>query len=270
MADDLSTAARIFSELATRLRNSPLGNVNSIFSSTESTSTALTTSRTAENSPILPSSSTTSVVPNTSSARAHSELQTLFPHHFTSNSGSANCSRNRSFNSRKRKRNVQQSSSNKCTSKAKTITRKFVCLADKEQYDVPDREEQRELLVSGLGEVKVAVPENAKEKDVRHLLTEIFPKLKDSGGFELMYVESRSKELLLIPLGPDGLSMTYIASFIGQGKIYIRPIQQDLPLNDDGAPPVTQEECKNCHAMVDLINLREHYKQCRTNDEGLF
>ena len=70
-----------------------------------------------------------------------------------------------------------------------------MCLADKEQYDVPDREEQRELLVAGLGEVKVAVPENAKEKDVRDLLTEIFPKLKDSGGFELMYVESRSKEL---------------------------------------------------------------------------
>ena len=52
MADDLSAAARIFSELATRLCNSPLGNVNSIFSSTESTSTASTTSRIAENSPI--------------------------------------------------------------------------------------------------------------------------------------------------------------------------------------------------------------------------
>lgn len=86
-----------------------------------------------------------------------------------------------------------------------------------------------------------------------------------------MYVESRSKELLFIPLGPDGLSMTHIASFIGQGKIYIRPIQQDLPLNDDGASPVTQkEECKNWHAMIDLISLREHYKQCRTNNEGLF
>ena len=76
-----------------------------------------------------------------------------------------------------------------------------------------------------------------------------------------MYVESRNRELLLIPRGPDGLSMTYIASFIGQGKIYIRPIQQDLPLNDDGASPVTQEECKNCHAMVDLMdNLHNRLK----------
>ena len=251
------------------MRDSPLGNINSVFSSTESTSTTSTIPQSAENSTHLTSSSTTSVVPSTSSSRAHSELQTLFPHHFTSNSRSASCNRNRS-NSRKRKRNAQQSGTNNCKSKTKTITRKFVCLADKEQYDVPDREEQRELLVAGLGEVKVAMAENSKEKDVRDLLTEIFPKLKDSGGFELMYVESRSRELLVIPPGPDGLSMTYIASFIGQGKIYIRPIQQDLPLNDDGASPVTQkEECKNCHAMVNLITLREHYEQCRKSNEGI-
>ena len=30
---------------------------------------------------------------------------------------------------------------------------------DKEQQEVPDREEQRELLVAGLGEVKVTVPQ---------------------------------------------------------------------------------------------------------------
>ena len=95
---------------------------------------------------------------------------------------------------------------NNCKSKAKTLTTEFGCLADKEQCDVPDREEQRELLVAGLGVVKVAVLENAKGKDVRGLLCEIFPKLKDSGRFELMYAESRSKEVLLIPLGPEGLS----------------------------------------------------------------
>ncbi|CAB4009412.1 G2 M phase-specific E3 ubiquitin- ligase-like [Paramuricea clavata] len=218
-------------------------------------STASTTPRTAENTTISSSSSssTTSVGPSTSGSRTHNELQTLFPHHFSSNSRSASYNRNRS-NSRKRKR--------------KSITRKFVCLADKEQYEIPDREEQRELLVAGLGEVKIAVPEHANEKDVRDLLIETFAKLKDCGGFELMYAETRSKDLLLIPLGPDGLSMKYIASFIGQGRIYIRPIQQDLPLGEDSPSAVThKEECRNCHDMVDLISLRDHYKHCKTKDE---
>ena len=42
-----------------------------------------------------------------------------------------------------------------------------MCLADKEQQEVPDREfeEQRELLVAGLGEVKVAVPKKALPLD---------------------------------------------------------------------------------------------------------
>ena len=35
---------------------------------------------------------------------------------------------------------------------------KICVFRDKEQQEVPGREEQRELLVAGLGEVKVAVP----------------------------------------------------------------------------------------------------------------
>ena len=34
-----------------------------------------------------------------------------------------------------------------------------MCLADKEQHEVPDCGEQRELLVVGLGHVRVAVPQ---------------------------------------------------------------------------------------------------------------
>ena len=151
MADDLSAAARIFSELAARLHNHPLGKVNSVLASTESTSTASTTPRTAENSEIFPSSSTTPVVPSTSSSSVHSKLAYTVSHHFTSNSGSASCI----------KEMDNRAAPTTVNSKAKTITRKFMCLADKEQYDIPDREEQRELLLAGPGEVKVAIPENA-------------------------------------------------------------------------------------------------------------
>ena len=41
----------------------------------------------------------------------------------------------------------------------KCLTRKFVCLSDKDQQEVPECEEMRELLIHGLGEVKVTITE---------------------------------------------------------------------------------------------------------------
>ena len=97
-------------------------------------------------------------------------------------------------------------------------------------------------------------------------LIETFPKLKDSGGFELI---RRKKDRSVIPPGPDGLSMKYLASFIAQGKIYVRPIQQDLPIEgeeDIGGVEVEKEKCINCNLMVDIHLLREHRQIC-TEDE---
>ena len=274
MAEDFSTATRLFCELATRIRNSPLEIPPVVPPATESTSSAVSTQRSAERNyrnvgrPVSVASAescSSSSGTSPSISTTHSELQTLFPHHFTSTSRPpANCCRNRS-NSRKRKRTGQQNG----TTKTKSVIRKFVCLADKEQTTVPDREDQRELLVARLGEIKVSVPEDTNETGVRDLLINVFPKLKESGGFELMYVESRSKDLLVIPQGPDGLSMKYLASFIGQGKIYIRPIQQDLLLTEDvPAVPSQKEECRRCHAMVDLVCLRDHYTLCSKINDG--
>ena len=38
--------------------------------------------------------------------------------------------------------------------KCKIIIRKFLCLSDKDQSETPDAEEQRELLIAGLGEAR--------------------------------------------------------------------------------------------------------------------
>ena len=78
-----------------------------------------------------------------------------------------------------------------------------------------------------------------------------------------MYVECRKKDLSVIPAGPDGLSMKYLASFIAQGKIYVRPIQQDLPIEgekDIGGVEVEKEKCINCNLMVDIHLLRSIIK----------
>ena len=74
---------------------------------------------------------------------------------------------------RKRKAKGSEGKTKKC----KTITRKFLCLSDKDQSETPDAEEQRELLMAGLGEVKISVPEESNEMEIRDLVIETFPKL---------------------------------------------------------------------------------------------
>ena len=189
------------------------------------------------------------------------ELRTLFPHHFGSATGTVS---NRSqihlqasSGSRKRKEPAQ---------KCKEIVRKCVCLADKEQADAPDCEEHRQLLMAGLGEMELSVPEEAEESDIRAVLVANFPKLEFAGGFELMYSESRSRELKLIPPGPQGLTMKYLVSFIGQGKVYIRPIQENLPLEHKESKLEShgqREMCNNCMEMIHLHKLMEHYLKCQ-------
>ena len=61
--------------------------------------------------------------------------------------------------------------------------------------------------MAGLGEVKISVPEESNEMEIRDLVVETFPKLIDAGGFELMYAEPRKRDLRIIPPGPNGLTI---------------------------------------------------------------
>ena len=62
-------------------------------------------------------------------------------------------------------------------------------------------------------------------------------------------------ELKLIPPGANGLTVKYIVTFIGQGKIYLRPIQQDLSLRNNtnqliNKSDTSKERCKNCDVPI--------------------
>ena len=83
--------------------------------------------------------------------RFQRELSTLFPHHFQP-TGSHSASFNKPQRSVKCKASETTTKTNR-----KEIIRKFVCLSDKEQLETPDAEEQRELLMVGLGETKKPV-----------------------------------------------------------------------------------------------------------------
>ena len=99
---------------------------------------------------------------------------------------------------KKRKTKGSEDKSKKC----KTVTLKLVCLSDKDQSETHDAEEQRDLLLADLGEVKITVPEESDELEIRDLIMEMFPKPLDAGGFELLYTEPRERDLRIIPPGP--------------------------------------------------------------------
>ena len=84
----------------------------------------------------------------------------------------------------------------------KKITRKFVCLSEKRQLEVPSIREKRELFVAALGEKKIPLPASGSNVDVIDALQEAYPALRDAGGFEYMYTDPGKKVLEIIPTGP--------------------------------------------------------------------
>ena len=67
-------------------------------------------------------------------------------------------------------------------------------------------------------------------------LMQVFPKLQQGGGFELLKIAgtTRSRNLQVLPCPSNGYTIAYLkdpSTMIGQAAIYIRPLQQDLPLD---------------------------------------
>jgi len=53
--------------------------------------------------------------------------------------------------------------------------------------------------------------------------------LRRGEGYEILRAtEGQSKELLLIPMPPNGFSVSYLQSVLGQAKGYLRPLQRDI------------------------------------------
>ena len=57
------------------------------------------------------------------------------------------------------------------------------------------------------------------------------PRLSEGGGYELLRTKQNTNcELCVIPPPPGGYTVDYLKNMVSQAKIYIRPIQKDLPL----------------------------------------
>ena len=117
--------------------------------------------------------------------------------------------------------------------KVPSWTHVFVCLAHVEQDTVPESNERAMLQIAGLGEKKLQFPVDADSDFIYAELVANFPKLRDSGGFELLKTHDRSKLLDEIDVPPSGYSVPYLKAVVHNAKIFVRPLQKDLSLEPE-------------------------------------
>lgn len=109
---------------------------------------------------------------------------------------------------------------------------RFVCLHSTSADQVPCRQADRLVLEeAGLGEKVLVVDMNCTPEGFRQLLLDAYPKLEGGGGFELLRCKPKSKDLLLISCRISS-SPKLLKRRVGNGKIFIRPIQRDLSLDE--------------------------------------
>ena len=141
---------------------------------------------------------------------------------------------------------------------------KFFCLSSTTQQDVQSNEEKQQLLVAGLGEKNPTLPGEGNANDVIVGLKGTFPKLNDSGGYEFMHTKPGSRELNVIHEGQNDYTVDFLKRFVGQGRVYIRPIQCDLDLQTTKSEhgEVMEEICNYCFNFFPMNQLRAHIYVC--------
>ncbi|XP_066921335.1 uncharacterized protein [Clytia hemisphaerica] len=169
-------------------------------------------------------------------------------------------------------RNKKQQKDKKAPKK-RTWSAQFFCLADKFSTSIPCPTERVTLLNAGLGlkRIKLDIEQHDETIIYQAIMSEEkdndgqtigFPALKAAGGFQPMKVEPNSKTLVNLncPLNVRSLKLC-----IGQGKIFLRPIQKSLsviPLKNDEKVSILKEKCFECGQEFSLQDLTFHVESC--------
>ena len=111
----------------------------------------------------------------------------------------------------------------------KPVKLKVFCLANKDCPYLPKTAFEKLILgEAGLGNKEIEIPADcSSQRELRDLLVETFPCLKEGGGFELLRCLPNSTKLELIP-SEFCITPRHLKACVGNGKVYIRPIQKDL------------------------------------------
>ena len=112
----------------------------------------------------------------------------------------------------------------------------FVCLANRNQTKVPTPTEKSLLMTHGMGEKVVRFPSlDLGYRKVMEILIDAFPKLAHGGGCDFLKCLPNSRDLVTIPLQMYAASpiLVQLQGKAGSGRVYLRPIQRDLPWDAD-------------------------------------
>ncbi len=108
----------------------------------------------------------------------------------------------------------------------------MVCLSSPQDLRVPTAASHKEMLLeAGLGAKTVGIPDvNCTKEEFREVITSSYPKLYNCGGFELLRCMTNSRELESISSTVSQSSKLH-KPIIGNGKIFVRPLQIELSLD---------------------------------------
>lgn len=110
--------------------------------------------------------------------------------------------------------------------------KEFICLAYVDQKRCPTPLHKCELIRAGLGVAKLSFFQNSNALEFHEELIEKFPKLRGGGGYELLRSVGSSHELEVIPSPSGGYTASYVKNVVNQAKVYVRPLQKDLCLDE--------------------------------------
>ena len=133
----------------------------------------------------------------------------------------------------------------------KTCSIKFVCLSSKNTDGPPSSVKQRTALSNArLGDGNISFPLDGSA--VYDGIFRKFPKLYSVGGFDLLLFQRGGGEdgglhKILPPHTPE-----HLKELCGQAKIYIRPVQQDITLNE--TDDITCSPEMKDHSAVSLVD----------------
>ena len=115
---------------------------------------------------------------------------------------------------------------------------------------------------------KITFGASDSEADVHATIVNHFPKLSESGGYELMYCVANRRHLSKIDVKWDVFHLKSVIG--GQSRIYVRPIQNSLSLNvdnnEDTAVNTVEYSCQICGKSFIVDELRVHNAECKTNN----
>ena len=136
----------------------------------------------------------------------------------------------KAFNSHKAKGKGPRPSTSKAT--ISSWRRECICLSECDQNCKPTPEDKVKLAKLGLGLKTLSFRSEGDADHVHDVIVGAFPVLKDCGGYTLLRLGSGSRSLMEIEGSESGVTVSYLKDILNQAKLYIRPLQCDITVED--------------------------------------